>query len=125
LFVAAAVEAIPDELEAIADEVRITFPWGSLLRGVVGADEAIVAGIARVAKPGAEVRAMFSVTDRDGLALDGAVDRAAFDAHGMCIVEERPATADEIAATASSWARRLRAGEDRPVTVVRAVRVER
>jgi 16S rRNA (adenine(1408)-N(1))-methyltransferase len=125
LFIVAAVETLPDELHAIADEVRVTFPWGSLLRGVVGADPAVLAGIARVAKPGAEVRAMFSVTELDGLDVTDRVDRAAFDLHGLRLIEERPATAEEIAATGSSWAKRLRPGVDRPVTLVRAVRLDR
>lgn len=125
LFVVAAVEALPDELHAIADEVRVTFPWGSLLRGALGADPTVLAGIACVAKPGAEVRAMFSVTELDGLDVTDAVDRAAFESHGLRVIEERPATADEIAATGSSWAKRLRAGVDRPVTLVRAVRLDR
>ncbi len=33
LFIQAAVEALPEELEGIADEVHIHFPWGSLLKG--------------------------------------------------------------------------------------------
>jgi 16S rRNA (adenine(1408)-N(1))-methyltransferase len=124
LFIVAAVEELPDELHAIADEVRVTFPWGSLLRGVLGADPAVLAGIARVAKPGTEVRAMFSVTEHDGLVTDR-VDHAAFDLHGLGLIEDRPATAEEIAATGSSWAKRLRAGVDRPVTLVRAIRLDR
>jgi 16S rRNA (adenine(1408)-N(1))-methyltransferase len=125
MFVVATVEALPDELHAIADEVRVTFPWGSLLRGVVGADPAVLAGIALVAKPGAEVRVLLSVTERDGLGVTDRVDRVAFDEHGLQVVEDRPATADEIDATGSSWAKRLRAGVDRPVTLVRAVRRRR
>src|SRR4026207_1751541 len=35
LFVAAAAESLPPELLGLADEVRILFPWGSLLRGVL------------------------------------------------------------------------------------------
>lgn len=122
MFVVASVEALPDELHAIADEVRVTFPWGSLLRGVVGTDPAVLAGMALVAKPGAEFRALLSVTERDRLGVMGRVDRVAFDEHGLQVVEDRPATVDEIDATGSSWAKRLRAGADRPVTLVRAVR---
>jgi 16S rRNA (adenine(1408)-N(1))-methyltransferase len=105
--------------------VRITLPWGSLLRGVLGADEAVLAGIARVAKLEAEVRALLSVTERDGLEVAAAVDRAEYEANGLRVVEERPATTEEIAATDSSWAKRLGAGAARPVTIVRAVRVDR
>jgi len=105
--------------------VRVTFPWGSLLRGVLGTNGNSLAGIARVAKPGAEVRALFSMTERDGLDVAAVIDRAAYEANGMCVVEERDATAGEIAAMGSSWAKRLRAGVERPVTLLRAVRVER
>jgi 16S rRNA (adenine(1408)-N(1))-methyltransferase len=125
LFVVAAVEALPGELVAIADEVRIAFPWSSLLRGVLGADGDVLAGIARTAKPGAEMRALLSVTPHDGLGVTAAVHRAAYEAHDLHVVEERTATAEEIAATDSSWAKRLRAGAERPARLVRAMRMER
>jgi 16S rRNA (adenine(1408)-N(1))-methyltransferase len=38
LFVQAAVEDLPHELEGIASEVNVNFPWGSLLRTVAGSD---------------------------------------------------------------------------------------
>jgi 16S rRNA (adenine(1408)-N(1))-methyltransferase len=122
VFVVAAVETLPDELSSIADDVLISFPWGSLLRGVLGADGAVLAGIARVVKPRGVIRALISLTPRDGLDPTIGVDRAAYEGHGLRVVEERPASPGEIAATNSSWAKRLRAGVDRPVTIVRAVR---
>jgi hypothetical protein len=42
----------------------------------------------------------------------------------MRLLEARPATADEIAAADSSWAKRLRAGVDRPVRSISAVRAD-
>jgi 16S rRNA (adenine(1408)-N(1))-methyltransferase len=125
LFVVAAVESVPDDLEAMADEVRVAFPWGSLLRGVLGRDDQALGGIARVAKPGAEVRALVSLTERDGLAMSTDPDPAVHRARGLRVVEVRPAGLDEIAAAESSWAKRLRAGVDRPVTLIRALRVGR
>jgi 16S rRNA (adenine(1408)-N(1))-methyltransferase len=122
MFVVAAVESLPDEPHAIADEVQIAFPWGSLLRGVIGVDRIALEGFADVAKPGAEIRALFSITAHDALDLPDGVDRAAYEERGMRIVEQRAATWEEIAGTHSSWAKRLRAGEDRPVTFVRARR---
>jgi 16S rRNA (adenine(1408)-N(1))-methyltransferase len=113
---------LPDELDAVADDVRVTFPWGSLLRGVLGVDATVLGGIARVAKVGAEVRALVSVTERDGLGLIARVDPSVYDAYGLRLIEARPATQAEIAETNSSWAKRLRAGRDRPVTLVRSVR---
>jgi 16S rRNA (adenine(1408)-N(1))-methyltransferase len=122
MFVVGSVGSLPIELDAVADEVRVTFPWGSLLRGVLGVDETVLGGIARVAKVGAEVRALVSVTERDGLGLSVRVDPSPYDAHGLRLIEARPATEKEIAETNSTWAKRLRAGVARPVTLVRSVR---
>src|SRR5262245_4216240 len=65
LFVVAAAEALPADLDGLADAVTVQFPWGSLLRGLLEADPAIVSGIARVARPGASVTLLLSVTERD------------------------------------------------------------
>jgi hypothetical protein len=44
LFVMAAAERPP--LTGFADEITVNFPWSSLLRGVLGGDDAVLAGIA-------------------------------------------------------------------------------
>ena len=49
LFVVAAAERPPMELLAIADELTINFPWGSLLRGALGIDDAAAARDRRAA----------------------------------------------------------------------------
>src|SRR4029453_7667927 len=49
LFLVASAEAPPSELLGLADEVRILFPWGSLLRGLLGHDERVARGIAALA----------------------------------------------------------------------------
>ena len=64
-FVVAAAEALPPELDGCADELTIHFPWGSLLRGLLDAEPAIVSGIARIARPGAVVTILLSVTEHD------------------------------------------------------------
>jgi 16S rRNA (adenine(1408)-N(1))-methyltransferase len=122
MFVVGSVGSLPVELDAVADEVRVIFPWGSLLRGVLGVDVTVLGGIARVAKMGADVCALVSVTERDGLGLSARVDPGLYDAHGLRLIEARPAMESEIAETNSSWAKRLRAGVARPVTLVRSVR---
>ena len=125
MFIVSSVSSMPTELDAVADEVRISFPWGSLLRGVLGRDAGVLAGIAHIAKVGAEVRALVSVTARDGLAIAADVDPADYEAHGLRVIETRPATRAEIEETNSSWAKRLKAGVDRPVALLRSVRVDR
>lgn len=120
LFVVAAAEAPPFELAGMADELRILFPWASLLRGVLGYDRGVATGIVRLLRPGGTVRALVSIARRDGLtgleslddtAVLGVADRLA--RHGLSLVDARPATVDEVRATRSTWGRRLLAGPDR------------
>ncbi len=118
LFLAAGVEMLGDTLLAgRADLVTVTMPWASLLRGVVGLDPAAMAGIASVVAPGGRIVALTSIAPIDripGIAtLDAArADdiRRAWAEVGIELRSMRPATADDIATTGSSWARRLRSG---------------
>jgi 16S rRNA (adenine(1408)-N(1))-methyltransferase len=115
LFAVAAAERPPGELCGRADEVTILFPWGSLLRGVLALDPGAAAGIAGLLAPGGRVRALVSVTDRDeanaGLAPLRAADRDGlakrWAAFGLRLTAFEPATAADIHATGSTWARRL------------------
>jgi 16S rRNA (adenine(1408)-N(1))-methyltransferase len=127
LFVVAAVEALPQELDGMADLVTVHFPWGSLLRGLLGADPAVMAGLTRVLRPGATVQMLLSSTDRDrgaGVApLQEPAVRAlvtAYDRWGLAVTEARPATADDVAAAHSTWGKRLGAGTRRPAWLLRA-----
>ncbi len=113
LFVVAAAEAPPPELASLADELTITLPWGSLLDGVLGRDERVAAGVASLVAPGGLVRSIVSTASCDGRDLPTLDDRLAaviadaWAAHGLTLVAFRPATADELAGTHSTWARRL------------------
>ncbi len=121
MFVVAPAEAPPPELLGIADELTINFPWGSLLRGALALEGAASTGIAGLLRPGGRLTVLLSVTDRDGLAIGafdapGAAEALAirWAAHGLRLEGARLASIDELDATRSSWARRLRAGRDRP-----------
>jgi 16S rRNA (adenine(1408)-N(1))-methyltransferase len=121
LFVVAAAERPPDELQGLAGSLTVNFPWGSLLRGLLGEDDAVLAGVARLMAPGAEGAVLLSVVPRDGVrpVPPRASLGAAYARRGLDLVEMRPATPDEVASSCSSWAKRLRAGRDRPVTLLR------
>ena len=56
MLLRAAIEALPGELEQIADEVDVLLPWGALLEGIVCARPEFVGGIAALARPGAVVQ---------------------------------------------------------------------
>ena len=126
LFVVAAAEALPAELDGRADALTVHFPWGSLLRGLLDADPAIVAGMARVTRPGATVTLLLSLTERDRSIGPGSLDERTlaalaprYAAHGLLLRQARRPTVEEIAHAHSSWAKRLRAGLSRPVWLVR------
>jgi 16S rRNA (adenine(1408)-N(1))-methyltransferase len=99
----------------------VHFPWGSLLRGILGHDAAVLAGVAQLLAPGAEATALVSVVARDGVpAVPSPAELAsAYARHGLSLAEARAATPAEIAASHSSWAKRLRPGTARPVTLLR------
>lgn len=128
LLVEARAEELPAELDGLAGDVRVHFPWGSLLRGLVEADPRIASGLARITRPGARVTALLSVTERErGLELAplnaslGELLAARYAPFGLALSEWRPASDSEIAAARSSWAKRLGAGAHRETWLLRLV----
>jgi 16S rRNA (adenine(1408)-N(1))-methyltransferase len=130
-FIVAAAEAAPAELQGIANVVTVRFPWASLLRGCVGKDPTVAAGVAGLAAAGGTLELLLAPSSRDG--LDGLpvepsrVAAAAIDAFadlGFVPQVARAATDAEIAASGSTWAKRLRSQRpvDRTVMLIRLVR---
>ena len=124
-FVLAAAEAPPADLAGIAHVVTVRFPWGSLLRGVVGRDEAVAGGLASLVAPQGALELLLAPLERDGLdgvptAPDALVAgaEAAFAAHGFELLDEAEVGPAELRATGSTWARRLA----RPAILIRLVR---
>jgi 16S rRNA (adenine(1408)-N(1))-methyltransferase len=121
-------------LAARADLVTVTFPWGSLLRGVIALDDRALAGVAALLRPGGRLEVLASVAPSDAVAGFDCLDAtseprigAAWRAAGLELTSFRPATAEKVAVSGSSWARRLRAaapGRDaRPVWRLEARRM--
>jgi 16S rRNA (adenine(1408)-N(1))-methyltransferase len=124
-FVLAAAESPPAELIGIAGLVTVRFPWGSLLRGVVGRDADVAAGVAAFVQAGGAIEIVVAPIEQDGLdgvptSTDGLVGgaRVAFEPHGFEMERARALEPAEARATGSTWARRL----DRPATLIRLVR---
>lgn len=51
LFIQAAVEDLPSELDGVADEVHVHFPWGSLLRAFATGDISVLQSVRRLCAP--------------------------------------------------------------------------
>ena len=126
MFVVAAVEALPPELDGLVDDVRIHFPWGSLLRSLLLADPAVILPLARICRTGASVQVVWSLTPRERgtglLAADPRALVATLAGLGLAVDELREASPEEVVATGSSWAKRLGVGRARPATLLRARR---
>lgn len=140
-FVLAAAEAPPPVLAGVAELVTVRFPWGSLLRGCLGLDASVANGVAGLVATGGTLELLLAPSPRDGLEgvpteVDGLVAAAAdaFRPLGFDLVVGRAAASAEIAASGSTWAKRLAAGRGRgtarasgghvarSVTLVRLVR---
>jgi 16S rRNA (adenine(1408)-N(1))-methyltransferase len=124
-FVLASAESPPTALQASADLVTVRFPWGSLLRGVVGADPAVAAGIADLVAAGGSLELLLAPAIRDGLdgvptSTDDLVGSAAraFGRYGFDVEDVQTPTPAEAKASGSTWAKRL----DRPSTLIRLAR---
>ena len=114
VFVAASAEAFADALPGRAHAVVVTFPWGSLLRGLLGADAVVGAAIASLLVPDGRLSALVSLTPRDvpaGLPpLDASTVGCLRPSPELELVEARPASREEVRASGSTWGRRLLAG---------------
>lgn len=85
---------------------------------MLGHDDEVLRGIARLLAPGGTARALVSVVPRDGVpAIRPRLElSAAYSRCGLALTDLQPAGAEEVANSGSSWAKRLRAPLDRPVT---------
>jgi len=114
LFVVSSIERLPDALAGVADRATVHFPWGSLLAGVTGGDDAVLAPLARLVRAGGGLDLVLQTAD---LALDG------FARHGFVLLDRHVATAAEVGRTRSSWAKRLGIGPARPALAMRFRRI--
>jgi 16S rRNA (adenine(1408)-N(1))-methyltransferase len=139
LFLQAAIEDLPSELDEVADEVHIHFPWGSLLRVVAAGDETGLHNLRRICAPegvleiimGLDPERDRSETERLGLKLLSTdyVDQelnSRYRAAGFEILERGVLPQSERATLQTSWAKRLRANEGRTLIyiIARAITVK-
>ena len=123
LFLQASVEDLPAELEGIADEIHIHFPWGSLLRIVCAGEQNGLRNLRRVCSTGAMFEAVIgfdperdrSEIDRLGLSaklIDSDL-AAQYREAGFEVTEQGEIEQAELVNLQTSWARRLRGNQER------------
>jgi len=136
VFVVAAVEALPPELTGIADLVRVNFPWGSLMRGLLEPRPVVIAAVSSLLKQGGVIEIIMSYDpahDTNAFAGDPlpALDASyllstvvpAYEANGLNVTTHRRLTQDEALAVPSTWGRRLLHARPRDVYFLSVVPV--
>lgn len=137
LFIQAAVESLPAELDGVADEVHVHFPWGSLLGAAATGDEAILRNLRRICAPDAWLEVV--------IALDPERDRAEIErlklaplspeflettlipryrTAGFDVVEYGTPPPSEWPQLHTSWAQRLRGNAGRQLCYLIARAIE-
>ena len=128
LFVVAAGEGLPEELRGVAALLRVNFPWGSLLRGLVLPERHVLEALAGLGAPNARFEFVISYDpehDIAGLAgetlpplSETRIDEVLappYAAAGLRLEARRRMSLDEAIAMPSTWARRLLHGRPREV----------
>lgn len=128
LFVQAAVEDLPSELDGVADEVHVHFPWGSLLRAMATGDRVVLQNLRRICSPGALLEVVVGLDpdqDRSEMERLGLqpVSLAYIDSTlvpryreaGFEVLERGLLSASAWAKLQTSWAKRLQGGGNRSV----------
>jgi 16S rRNA (adenine(1408)-N(1))-methyltransferase len=98
-----------------------------LLRGLLDADRATMAGVTRLMRLGAVLSLLVSATVRDrAVGVEPIGDHTlhnladAYGNHGLTLTEARPATMADVTAAHSTWAKRLGVGGGRQAWLLRA-----
>ena len=136
LFIQAAVEDLPVELDGVADELHVHFPWGSLLRAVAAGEVAVLRSLRRICSLGALLEVVIGLDLlRDRCELERLeitepsleqIDKVLTPKYAEArfeITERGILPASEWPEFNTSWARRLQQNSNRPITylIARAI----
>ena len=137
LFIQSAVEDLPPELDGVAEEVHIHFPWGSLLRAVATGDSVVLGKLRRICSPGALLEVIIGLDpERDRSEMErlglqpmsieyiDAVLVPGYREAGFKVVDRGVLRRSEWAQLHTTWAQRLRGGGSRSVVYLIAQAAE-
>ena len=128
LFIQSALEDLPDELNGVANEVHVHFPWGSLLRAVASGDVARLRNLRRISAADALLEVVIGldpVRDKSEIERLGLTPLTLEVIDTMLVpkyaeagfeITERGIISDSAwAKLETSWAKRLQGNEQRSV----------
>ncbi|MCA9386691.1 methyltransferase domain-containing protein [Candidatus Dojkabacteria bacterium] len=137
VFVHGVAESLPQELESVADEIQINFPWGSLLEGFINLNDDIWKNIRMIAKNNAELKVITTYDDkfeqefREERSLPELTIsyfegnfREKLLSYGVKITEVRIISEEEKNEISSPWGKKILSSRDRDVFVINAVVVK-
>ena len=131
LFLQAAVEDLPAELNGVADVVHVHFPWGSLLRAMALGDKAALDNLRRICAADALLEVVIGLDpERDSgemkrlgapsltAAYMDAVLLPNYRAAGFEILDTGSLPASQWPTLHTSWAKRLQGNLNRTLTYI-------
>ena len=129
LFIQSAVEDLPSELNGVADELHVHFPWGSLLRAMATGDLQVLRNLRRICAPGALLEVVIGIdpvrdqTEIERLGLTPLsidfIDKQLipnYRAAGFETIERGVLQASDWPQLETSWAKRLQGNDRRSIT---------
>ena len=128
LFLQAAVEDLPAELEGAADEIHIHFPWGSLLQAVAAGRFEVLQSLRRICSENCLVEIIFGVDQtRDRAEIERLnlpelsneyLEKTLipkYEAAGFQLLEKETLLPADHQQLETSWAKKLLGGEHRRI----------
>jgi 16S rRNA (adenine(1408)-N(1))-methyltransferase len=107
-FAVSALEALPAELDGLADLVTVHFPWGTLRAAAAGHAPAVTARLARLVSPTGRLELLLADGERDAAdPIDPEAVVEAYRPFDLAATELAPATLADARAVHSSWGKRL------------------
>jgi 16S rRNA (adenine(1408)-N(1))-methyltransferase len=134
LYVQAAAENLPEELNGIVNEVHVLFPWGSLLRTIATGDPDGLANIKRICAANASIRILFAIeknkdqSEIERLALPeltmeylNSVLVHLYELAGFDVTQANLISFSDLKTLPTTWAKRLQQNKNRSVFLLTAV----
>lgn len=131
LFVVAAAEALPDELNGAMSAVTVCLPWGSLRDGIVKAEPSVMSGLRKLGRLGAELTVWIGYEEQredaeirrhnlpplsEGYFRDSASE---YRDAGFSLSDVSTIGNSELRELESDWAARLASGKPRQIFLLR------
>jgi trans-aconitate methyltransferase len=116
LFVIASAQALPAELNGLASQLSINFPWGSLLESLLNNDTALMQGLSDITRPQASLEVILNgeALRTAGWTLEAGPDQVedVLNVSGWLTHSRAGLDANALRSLSTTWARRLAFGRD-------------